>query len=262
MSTITESHHLSTSASWGPRCSRRFTSLALVGCTALFLCRSIDVRADSPSPQSVLDKFLAASAQRVPVPYRAVRRLEASSTKINATGWVEALTEFNPQTGLHVQILAEGGAGRIRGALKGVLDGEREATLPGRSSNAALTAENYSFQPGPVDSDGLVALRVTPRRRDAALVDGTILVTADGDLVRVQGRLAKSPSFWTRSVDVVRHYARRAGRPVPVEVQSLADVKVAGPTQFVMSYEYETVNGQAAHEVAPKLLMARTASMK
>jgi hypothetical protein len=31
MGTITESHHLSTSASWGPRCSRRFTSLALVG---------------------------------------------------------------------------------------------------------------------------------------------------------------------------------------------------------------------------------------
>ena len=32
MSTISESRHLSTSASWGPRCSRRFTSLALVAC--------------------------------------------------------------------------------------------------------------------------------------------------------------------------------------------------------------------------------------
>jgi hypothetical protein len=32
MSTISESRHLSNSASWGPRCSRRFTSLALVGC--------------------------------------------------------------------------------------------------------------------------------------------------------------------------------------------------------------------------------------
>ncbi len=49
MGTITESHHLSTSASWGPRCSRRFTSLALVGCTALLLCRSIDVRAEAPA---------------------------------------------------------------------------------------------------------------------------------------------------------------------------------------------------------------------
>ena len=79
---------------------------------------------------------------------------------------------------------------------------------------------------------------------------------------RVEGRLAKSPSFWTRSVDVVRHYARRAGRQVPVEVQSLADVKVVGPTQFVMKYEYESVNGQAAHESAPTLLLARTISAR
>jgi hypothetical protein len=35
MSTISESRHLSTSASWGPRCSRRFTSLALIAYTAL-----------------------------------------------------------------------------------------------------------------------------------------------------------------------------------------------------------------------------------
>ena len=77
------------------------------------------------------------------------------------------------------------------------------------------------------------------------------------ELVRVEGRLAKSPSFWTRSVDVVRHYARRAGTPVPVEVRSLADVKFAGPSEFVMSYEYESVNGQAANDVQPKFLSAR-----
>jgi hypothetical protein len=170
---------------------------------------SIDVRAASPSPEGVLDRFLTTSARRVPVPYRAVRRLEASSTKLNATAWVEALTEFNPQTGLHVQILAEGGAGRIRSALRGVLDGEREATLPGRYRHAALTGENYSFQPGPVDADGLVALRAMPRRRDAALVDGTIFVTAEGDLVRVEDgwrralRSGRVPSTWfgtTRAV--------------------------------------------------------------
>jgi hypothetical protein len=58
-------------------------------------------------------------------------------------------------------------------------------------------------------------------------------------------------------VDVVRRYARRAGTLVPVEVGSLADVKLAGPTQFVMSYEYESVNRQAAYEVPPKFLLTR-----
>jgi len=94
-------------------------------------------------------------------------------------------------------------------------------------------------------------------RRDAALVDGTIFVTAAGaDLVRVEGRLAKSPSFWTRSVDVVRRYARRAGRVVLVEVRSRADVKMAGPSEFVMRYEYETVNGQAAAQDGPPRILA------
>ena len=198
------------------------------------------------------------AAGRPPVSYRAFRRLEASSAKLKSSGWVEAITDFDPQTGMRYRIVAEDGAGRIRGVLKGILDAERQATLPGRSGNAAITLENYLFQPGPADADGLVAVRIKPRRRDAALVDGTIFVTAeDAHLVRVEGRLVKNPSFWTRSVDVVRRYERRAGELVPVEVRSLADVKLAGPSSFVMRYDYESVNGQAAHDDEPKILLAR-----
>jgi hypothetical protein len=222
---------------------------------ALALSGAAQLGADGPSPQSVLERFLGTSGQRLPVAYRAVRRLEATSAKLKATGWVEALTEFDPATGLRVSILAEDGSSRIRGALKGVLDAEREATLPGRSRDAALSLENYAFQPGGATAEGLVAVRVTPRRRASALVDGAIFVTlAEGELVRLEGRLVKSPSFWTRSVDVVRRYERRAGRQVPVEVRSLADVRVIGVTEFLMSYAYESVNGQAAQEQPPALL--------
>jgi hypothetical protein len=237
----------------------RTTSLAMIGCAAaLALCNVVELRADVSSPQDVLERFLASHTRRAPIPYRAFRRLEASSVKRDASGWVEALTEFHPEAGMRYQVLAEDGTGRIRSVLKGVLDGEREATLPGKSRNAALTLENYEFRAGTVDENGLVPLRVTPRRRDSALVDGTIFVTADGaDLVRVEGRLAKSPSFWTRSVDVVRRYERRAGRMVLVEVRSLADVKVVGPSEFVMRYEYESVNGQAAQDGTPKVLASR-----
>lgn len=228
---------------------------------ALALCGSAQLGADSPSPQSVLQRFLGASGQRLPVAYRAVRRLEATSAKLKATGWVEALTEFDPATGLRVRILAEDGSSRIRGALKGVLDAERAATLPGRSRDVALTVENYDFEAGAATAEGLIAVRVTPRRRASALVYGTIFVTlAEGDLVRLEGRLVKSPSFWTRSVDLVRCYERRAGRQVPVEVRSLADVRVIGVTEFVMSYAYESVNGQAAQENTPSRLLARLSS--
>jgi hypothetical protein len=175
---------------------------------------------------------------------------------MKASAWLEALTEFDPQTGMRYRILGEEGSGRVRGALKGVLDGEREATSSGKSSRAALTLENYEFQAAPADEDGLVALRVKPRRSDPALVDGTIFVTAaDAELVRVEGRMAKSPSFWTRTVDVVRKYERRGGARMLVEVRSQADVKIVGPSNFVMNYQYENINGQAAHD-GPKLLLA------
>jgi hypothetical protein len=143
------------------------SAVAFATGTALLFCHSMPVGADAHSPQSVLDRFLAASARRTAVPYRAVRRLEASSTKLKATGWIEVLTEFDLQTGLGVRILNEGGAGRIRGALKGVLDGEREATLPGKRSAAALTADNYAFAAGPVDAGGVVALLDAFGRRGA-----------------------------------------------------------------------------------------------
>jgi hypothetical protein len=219
---------------------------------------STGLGAESPSAQDALERFLASATGRPAVAYRAFRRLEASNAKMKSSAWMEAVTEFHPQTGLRYRVVAEGGAGRIRGVLKGILDAERDATMPGRSSNAALTLENYDFQPGPADPDGLVAFRVKPRRRDPALVEGTIFLTpAHGDLVRVEGRLSKNPSFWTRSVDVVRRYARRAGELVPIEVRSLADVKLAGPSSFVMHYEYESVNGRAAHDAEPTLLLAR-----
>jgi hypothetical protein len=209
----------------------------------------------------VLERFLEASAERRPVSYRAVRRLEASSAKLKASGWVEALTEFEPASGLYVRVLAEGGSGRIRGALKGFLDAERKATQPGTSRKTALTAENYAFQLRAQDANGLVAVRVIPRRGESALVDGTIFVTPeDSDLVRLEGRLAKSPSFWTRSVDLVRRYERRAGRLVPVEVQSFADVRVVGVTEFVMSYAYESVDGHPAHEEVPTLPLVLTSN--
>jgi hypothetical protein len=66
----------------------------------------------------------------------------------------------------------------------------------------------------------------------------------------------------TRSVDVVRQYARRGGRPVPVEVRSFADVKFAGVTEFVMNYEYESVDGRPAHEAGPRVLLPRATNLQ
>jgi hypothetical protein len=91
---------------------------------------------------------------------------------------------------------------------------------------------------------------IKPRRKDRLLVDGAIYLTPDADLVRVEGRLVKSPSFWTRRVDIVRTFAHMTGVRLPVTVESTAHVTFVGECRFAMTYGYETVNGRRVNTTA------------
>ena len=116
-----------------------------------------------------------------------------------------------------------------------------------------LTHENYAFADKGLTPDGLAWLAVKSRRKDLLLVDGSIYVNAeDGDLVRIEGRLTKTPSFWTRRVEVVRHYQRINGVHVPVAIESIANVLIAGRSTFKMIYEYETINDQHVGTPQPR----------
>jgi hypothetical protein len=109
-----------------------------------------------------------------------------------------------------------------------------------------VTPENYTFEPG-ADASTVDEVRVfiKPRRRDVLLVEGALFLSpGDGDLRRVEGRLSKNPSFWTYRVDVVRRYARVKGVRVPFATEAVAHVRVAGRSEFAMTYEYESINGR------------------
>jgi hypothetical protein len=84
-------------------------------------------------------------------------------------------------------------------------------------------------------------------------VVGAILVEPDSaDLLRIEGRLAKSPSFWTRRVEIYRAYQRIGGVRVPTRVTSRASLRLFGASTLEMTYEYEEINGQpAALPVSP-----------
>lgn len=75
-----------------------------------------------------------------------------------------------------------------------------------------------------------------PRRR-------VLTVTSNGHPLTFEGRLAKAPSFWVRSVTVIRRFATINGISLPVAVESLADVRLVGPAAFSMEYEYTVVDG-------------------
>jgi hypothetical protein len=176
-------------------------------------------------------------------PYRAVRRLEAENG--DRKGWIEAQTEYSPSLGFSYQVTAEGGSSYIRGKiLRAVLDGERDLIAQGNTGRSALTQSNYIFRPHGIDADGLANVLLSPRRKAGVLVNGTLfLQAAEAYPVRLQGRLAKNPSFWVKNVDIVRTYARMGGAIMPVALQSTAEIRLFGPAALRMTYTYSEIDG-------------------
>jgi hypothetical protein len=189
-----------------------------------------------------------------PDQYRALRRLEARSDHFGAAGWMEAWTDVDRDGGFRYEIVGECGSGYVRAhVLRAALEGERKLWLSREPQRAAFTVDNYAFEENGPSADGLEAVGVKARRKDVLLVDGSIFVNAyDGDLGRIEGRLSKTPSFWTRRVEVIRRYQRINGIRVPVAIESVAQVLLAGRSTFKMTYEYETINGSRVGDPRPR----------
>jgi hypothetical protein len=179
--------------------------------------------------------------------YRAKRHLQARNPRFNKEAWLDALTELDPGKGFRFTVLAEDGSGIIRSrVLHRALEAEQEAIAEGEVAKSAISLANYQIAFGDHDAaSGIDRLRIIPLRKDRMLVDGTISVLAtNGELVRIEGKLAKTPSFWTNRVDIVRRYGRVEGVHVPLSIESTANLKIVGDSVFSMTYTYESVNGK------------------
>jgi hypothetical protein len=199
----------------------------------------------------VVERFLARD-ERKPAQYRALRRLEASSKKLGASAWMDVWTDLDP-AGFKYEVATEGGSGYIRKkVLRAWLDAEQKMVRDQEPQRAQVDLSNYTIVDDGM-TDGVATLIIKPRRKDVLLIDGRIFVNPlDGDLLRIEGRLSKKPSFWTRKVEISRRYGRLAGVHVPLEIESDAQIFIAGPSTFRMTYEYETIDGERVGSPQPR----------
>jgi hypothetical protein len=212
-------------------------SIAIVAAGAL-----AHTHAAQPSSQSAIDRFLAL-ADPDPTQYRALRHLEAHNDHFGSDASMDVWTEGDP-SGFRYQIVSEEGSDYIRNRVfRQTLDTERRLWAAGAPNRAGLTRANYVFADAGVQPDGSTSLTVKPRRKDLLLIDGAIFLSPDdGDLIRMEGKLSKPPSFWTRHVQIVRSFRRFNGVRMPIALESTANVMIAGRSTFRMAYEYESVN--------------------
>ena len=207
--------------------------------------------------EPVLHRFLARADEPL-VTYRGTRHLEGRNERYNVSGWMEIATELSPD-GFHYRVINEGGSDLIRGRVfRSMLEDEEQIFANGDAAHSSFTSTNYELTPAESPEPGLVKLFARPKRQDVTLIDGAVYITnTDADLVRVEGRLAKSPSFWTRRIDVVKQYARVGGLRVPIRVESTAQIRFAGTSTMTMTYAYEMINGVSVGASPAVVALAR-----
>jgi hypothetical protein len=175
--------------------------------------------------------------------FRGHRRMRAEGVGRRAA--LDVLVELDPESGFRWTIEAESGSKLVGDkAFRSLL--EEEAAVRGTAGpdGGALTSENYDLSTDGRETGGLVRLRAVPRRRDRRLLDGIVVVTAnDADIVRVEGRLARNPSFWLTRVDLVRRFRRLNGHRVVVRVESVAHIRFLGDVRLTVDFDYETIDG-------------------
>jgi hypothetical protein len=191
--------------------------------------------------------------------YRAYRRMYAQNEKFDKEAWLEAWTELDGG-GFRYEIVRERGSEYVLNrVLRALLAREQELIGRGEADRAELTPANYEFEEPAAQGRGVRYILIKPKRKDMLLVDGRMVLNQDGtELLRVEGRLAKNPSFWTNTVNIIREFARLDGVRVPLTTESIARLKFAGLARMTVRYEYESINGRPV-SVSARRAMASAA---
>jgi hypothetical protein len=228
-------------ASGRPR--RHSAIAAIVALITVASVLNLSASLDDEGIDALIQRVVAETT-REGVTLRATRHLEAGSVSGKHRGWMDVETIVNASGAFTYNVIDEGGSDRTREKVfKSLLKEEAQAARGGGHSDGALSRDNYEFVPLGVNN-GLLRLELKPRRNDPKLVRGTLTVNADGHPVLLEGKLAKSPSFWVRSVTVLKRYSRFGDVSLPVSLESLADVRIVGKSTFSMRYRYSLVNGR------------------
>ena len=113
-----------------------------------------------------------------------------------------------------------------------LLQSEVEHVQKREQWKTAIDAENYKFSyKGDEQLNGTAVhvYDVKPRHKRVGLFKGRVYVDAsDGCLLRAQGRIVKSPSFFIKRIDFVQEYATIEGFTFPVHLHSEAQTRIAG----------------------------------
>ena len=170
--------------------------------------------------------------------YLIVHKRSRAEMKVELTCAGDGVKEF--------KILSESGSFAIRTLVfHRMLKEETEASRPETRKITRITPSNYDFRllgRDVVDGHPAYVLQVAPRHDNKYLIDGRIWVDADDySIVRIEGRPARNPSFWTRSVHFVHTYQKVGPFWLAASTHSVSEIRIYGSAEVTIeSSDYVT----------------------
>jgi hypothetical protein len=165
--------------------------------------------------------------------YQLVRQYRLSGAKnADANSVVVAQLDFVPPGEHSYTIEKASGSSRGEQVVRRILDQETRANEH-QLRAAAVTRDNYDFSylgEAAIDGRPCYRLGLEPKRKEKDLVVGEALVDQRTLQVRrIEGDMAKTPSWWLKKVHVTMAFKDVRGAWLQTNMQAVADVRIFGP---------------------------------
>jgi len=210
-----------------------------------------------PSGDDVVAKMMDFDAQRQSqmTGYTAFRHYSAVNKKRHADMLVQVTCRADGAK--QFDVLSEEGSGSIRKhVFHKLLNEETDASRRGTRSGTRITPANYDFQilgQENLETGPAYVLQVSPKTENKYLIRGKIWVDAsDYSIVRIEGQLARNPSFWVRSVHFVHTYQRVELFWFASSTHTTSEIRIFGESEL-------TIENSGYTLITPK---ERTAEMQ
>jgi len=232
-------------ASWFSNSKTMKTQFIFAAFFLVFTAGALNAADGNPLPNA--DEVVATMQQRdaqrrtLLEGYRGMRQYILENTRMQKHAEMHVRVQSDVDGTKHFEVVdEEGWKAAHNHVFRKMLDSEAETSHPQISPKTRIASDNYEFHMvgiEPVEGRSAYAIDITPKRHEERLFQGRIWVDAeDYALVRAEGRPAKNPSFWIRSVHFVHTYQKAGSFWFPVATQSVSEVRIFGATKVTINY--------------------------
>jgi hypothetical protein len=177
---------------------------------------------------------------------------------------VKAQISVVPPSEREYKIIESEGSDRGEKVVRKILEHEAAAEKL-NPSPTAIVRDNYEFTDAGrqmFDAVNCYVLGLKPKREEPSLIEGKAWIDPNTFAVRkIEGKMAKSPSWWVKDVDLVVTFGEVGGVWMQTASHAVADVRVIGKyTVQGRVLDVRTATAEAAN-IPPKRTERRSAAL-